>query len=145
MRFIGLPGTPSAIGVAGLLLLLTCRRGEVGGTLPPAEKTASPVDAPPVALNAVSPVRYPSALQAQGAEGTVLLRLFVDAKGEVHQDSTRIAESSGYPGLDSAALGAAAELRFAPALHGGAPVPTPFLQPIQFRASGAIAPEEATP
>jgi outer membrane biosynthesis protein TonB len=49
-------------------------------------------------------------------------------------DSTRIAESSGYPALDSAALAGAAELRFSPALLQGRPVAAPFLQPVHFRS-----------
>ncbi len=46
---------------------------------------------------------------------------------------TRVAESSGYPGLDSAALAAVPQLHYAPAVRGGTPVATAFLQPIQFR------------
>jgi TonB family protein len=92
-----------------------------------------PVEEPPVAINPVSPVRYPPALLAQGIEGRVLLRLFVDSAGNVVPDSTRLAESSGYPALDSAALVGSPELRFSPALLQGRPVPAPFLQPIQFR------------
>jgi periplasmic protein TonB len=95
----------------------------------------TPVEEPPVAINPVSPVRYPPALLAQGIEGRVLLRLFVDSAGQVVPDSTRIAESSGYPALDSAALVGAPELRFSPALLQGRPVPAPFLQPVQFRGA----------
>jgi protein TonB len=94
---------------------------------------------PPVAINAVSPVRYPPALLEQGIEGQVLLRLYVDSAGQVVPDSTRIAESSGYPALDSAALVASPELRFSPALHQGRPVAAPFIQPVQFRGPRARA------
>jgi TonB family protein len=96
-----------------------------------------PVEEPPVAINPVSPVRYPPALLAQGIEGRVLLRLFVDSAGNVVPDSTRLAESSGYPALDSAALVGSPELRFSPALLQGRPVPAPFLQPVQFRKKPA--------
>jgi TonB family protein len=105
---------------------------------------ATLVDEPPVALNPVSPVRYPEALLDQGIEGQVLLRLYVDSTGRLIPDSTRIAESSGYPALDSAALVAAPELRFSPALHQGRPVAAPFLQPVQFR-SPRTRPRGATP
>lgn len=88
-----------------------------------------------MAINPVSPVRYPPALLAQGIEGRVLLRLYVDSAGNVIPDSTRVAESSGYPALDSAALVGAPELRFAPALHQGQAVAAPFLQPVQFRST----------
>ena len=66
-------------------------------------------------------------------EGRVLLRLFADSTGALVADSTRVAESSGYPALDSAALGGAADLRFSPALRHGRPVAGAFLQPIHFR------------
>jgi protein TonB len=94
---------------------------------------AIPPEEPPVPINPVSPVRYPPALLAQGIEGRVLLRLFVDSSGRVIPDSTRLAESSGYPALDSAALAGSTELRFSPALQQGQPVAAPFLQPVQFR------------
>jgi TonB family protein len=101
-----------------------------------------PPEEPPVPINPVSPVRYPPALLAQGIEGRVLLRLFVDSSGRLIPDSTRLAESSGYPALDSAALAGSTELRFSPALHQGQPVAAPFLQPVQFRGprTGAATP-----
>jgi protein TonB len=95
--------------------------------------TANPADQPPVAINPVTPMVYPPALLEQGIEGRVLLRLYVDAQGRMIPDSTRIAESSGYPALDSAALTGARELRFSPALRNGRPVSAPFLQPVHFR------------
>jgi TonB family protein len=93
----------------------------------------STADQPPVAINPVTPMVYPPALLEQGIEGRVLLRLFVDAQGTLVPDSTRVAESSGYPALDSAALTGARELRFSPALRNGRPVAAPFLQPVHFR------------
>jgi periplasmic protein TonB len=120
------------------LALLACGRKD-DGTVRLVDHTtaapAPPAEEPPVAINPVSPVRYPPALLAQGIEGRVLLRLFVDSAGNVLPDSTRIAESSGYPALDSAALVASPELRFSPALHQGRPIAAPFLQPVQFRSS----------
>jgi TonB family protein len=108
----------------------------------PASAPTIPAEEPPVAINPISPVRYPPALLAQGIEGRVLLRLFVDSAGTVLPDSTRIAESSGYPALDSAALVGSPELRFSPALHQGRPIAAPFLQPVQFRSprSGSATP-----
>jgi TonB family protein len=98
-----------------------------------------PAEQPPVAINPVSPVRYPPALLAKGIEGRVLLRLYVDSAGNLVPDSTRIAESSGYPALDSAALVGAPELRFSPALLQGRPIAAPFLQPVQFRSPRSSA------
>jgi TonB family protein len=93
----------------------------------------SDADQPPVAINPVSPVEYPVPLLEQGIEGRVLLRLYADSMGTVVPDSTRVAESSGYPALDSAAVGGASALRFSPALRHGRPVAGAFLQPIHFR------------
>ncbi|MBA3894359.1 MAG: energy transducer TonB [Gemmatimonadales bacterium] len=95
-----------------------------------AESTA---DQPPVALNPVTPMTYPPALLEQGIEGRVLLRLYVDVQGKLLPDSTRVAESSGYLALDSAALSGTRELRFSPALRNGRAVAAPFLQPVHFR------------
>ncbi|HXE56497.1 MAG TPA: energy transducer TonB [Gemmatimonadales bacterium] len=126
-RFPGVLGAP-------LALLAAC--GEAGGNavkVPPATAADPATNSPPVALNADSPVEYPPALFEQGIEGKVVLRLFVDERGTVVPDSTRVAESSGYPALDSAALQAAPRLRFAPALRDGAPTAATFLQPVHFR------------
>jgi TonB family protein len=129
------------------LALVACER-KSDGTMRLMDREASvPVTAaeePPVAINAVSPVRYPPALLEQGIEGQVLLRLYVDSAGHVVPDSTRIAESSGYPALDSAALVASPELRFSPALDQGRPVAAPFIQPVQFRGPRA-RPKNPTP
>jgi len=98
----------------------------------PAVET-SDADQPPVAINPVSPVDYPVPLLEQGIEGRVLLRLYADSTGRLQPDSSRIAESSGYPALDSAAMGGSAALRFAPARRQGRAVAGAFLQPIHFR------------
>ncbi|HVH67354.1 MAG TPA: energy transducer TonB [Gemmatimonadales bacterium] len=97
---------------------------------------------PPVALNGDSPIQYPPRLYDQRVEGDVVLRLFVDSLGALRPESSRVAESSGYPVLDSAALSGARRLRFAPARRHGLPIATAFLQPIEFRhpqASGAMS------
>lgn len=135
-----------------LFVLVGCNRKD-DGTMrlvdrsPPPPPT--PVEEPPVAINPVSPVRYPQALYDQGIEGQVLLRLYVDSAGTVIPESTRIAESSGYPALDSAALVGAPELRFSPARHQGQAVAAPFLQPVQFRThrprARSATPRSATP
>jgi TonB family protein len=123
--------------VAGAAVLVLACSTEDDGTMKLVDREPPPpivpVEEPPVAINSVSPVRYPPALLAQGIEGRVLLRLFVDSAGNVVPDSTRLAESSGYPALDSAALVGSPELHFSPALLQGRPVSAPFLQPVQFR------------
>jgi TonB family protein len=126
----------SATSTALAILLGACGRAD-DGTIRLADRDAAPAtataDQPPVAINPVSPMVYPSALLEQGIEGRVLLRLYADSMGAIVRDSSRIAESSGYPALDSAALSGAATLRFSPALRHGRPVGGPFLQPVQFR------------
>jgi TonB family protein len=129
------------------IALFACERRD-DGTMRLADRNApapvSPAEEPPVAINPVSPVRYPPALLEQGIEGQVLLRLYVDSLGRVIPDSTRIEESSGYPALDSAAVVASPELRFSPALHQGRPIAAPFIQPVQFRGPRA-RPRSPTP
>jgi len=95
--------------------------------------STDPADQPPVAVNPVSPVEYPTALREQGIEGRVLLRLYADSQGTLVAESTKVAESSGYPALDSAAMAGATKLRFSPARRNGRPVAGAFLQPVHFR------------
>jgi TonB family protein len=122
--------------VAVALVVGACRPGSDSPSALPGEASMPLVergDEPPVAVNAVSPVVYPEVLARERIDGVVLLRLYADSLGRLVADSTRIAESSGYPAFDSAALAAAPALRFAPALRRGIPVATAFLQPIHFR------------
>jgi TonB family protein len=127
--------TPSPLLLLALATLLGCGRADDGSVRLADRDTgaAGNADQPPVAINPVSPMVYPAALLEQGIEGRVLLRLYADSAGVIVHDSSRIAESSGYPALDSAALAGAATLRFSPALRHGRPVGGPFLQPVQFR------------
>jgi protein TonB len=100
-----------------------------------------------VALNPDVPIAYPPALFEDRIEGDVVLRLFVDTAGRLLPESTRIAESSDYPALDSAALAGSARLRFAPAKRHGVPVATAFFQPVEFRypgTRGGAPPRRAT-
>lgn len=130
------------IGLPLAIALFACGRKD-DGTMKLVDHNAppptTPAEEPPVAINPVSPVRYPTALLEQGIEGRVLLQLYVDSAGIVIPDSSRIAESSGYPALDSAALAGAPQLRFSPALHQGRPIAAPFLQPVQFRTRSKSA------
>jgi protein TonB len=121
---------------------LACSKPDNGTVKLPAQTPAVSGDEPPVMVSPESPVEYPPALFAQQIEGKVILRMFVDTAGTVVPESTRIAESSGYPLLDSAAIRAAPNFRFAPALRNGEPVATLFLQPVHFRhpESGGLTP-----
>jgi len=132
------------VALAGLMTVgpAGCRQA------PPAEQSGSgapgvpPDQEPPVALNGDSPIQYPPRLYDQKVEGDVILRLFVDSTGRLLPESSRVADPSGYPALDSAALMGARKLRFAPARRHGLAIATAFLQPVEFRhpqASGAVS------
>jgi protein TonB len=114
-------------------LSVACSRPDGNTVRLPENPVARRREDPPVVVNPESPVEYPAALFARGIEGKVILRLHVDTTGLVSPESTRVAESSGYPALDSAALAAVPKFQFAPALHNGSPVATTFLQPVHFR------------
>jgi protein TonB len=96
-------------------------------------------DETPKMLNEDLPFHYPPALYAQKVQGNVTLRLYVDQLGQVTPDSTRIEESSGYAGLDSAAVKGSQDLRFAPAKLRGAPLGVSILFPVYFRHPEARA------
>ena len=116
-----------ALGVA------SCGKSRSGDQTGGAEPSSAPPDQePPVALNGDSPIQYPPRLYDQRVEGDVVLRLFVDSTGRLAAESSRVAESSGYPALDSAALSGSRRLRFTPARRHGLPIATAFLQPIEF-------------
>ena len=120
---------------SGVLLLvalgvLACRKDDQAA---PSGSAGTPRDDSPVALDPEPPVEYPASLYKQGIEGTVQLRLFVDEKGVIAPESTSVAESSGYPEFDSAAVAGVPRMHFAPAQHDGRPVATAFTQPVHFR------------
>jgi TonB family protein len=96
-------------------------------------------DETPRMLNEDLPFHYPPALYAQKVQGNVTLRLYVDHQGQVTPDSTRIEESSGYAGLDSAAVKGSQDLRFAPAKLRGEPLGVSILFPVYFRHPDARA------
>lgn len=96
-------------------------------------------DETPKMLNEDLPFHYPPALYARKVQGNVTLRLYVDHAGQVTPDSTRIEESSGYAGLDSAAVRGSQDLRFTPAKLRGEPLGVAILFPVYFRHPDARA------
>lgn len=74
---------------------------------------------------------YPAASIRAHEEGTVLLRVLVDAEGAVQR--VEIERSSGHSKLDAAAREAVRRGRFRPVMQNGRPMPTWGLVPIQFR------------
>ena len=114
-------------------VLTACRGSQSGGQT---SQAAPPESEAPVALNPDMPIAYPPRQFDQKVEGDVTLRLFVDSTGKLIPESTRVAEPSGYPALDSAALAGSMALHFAPAKRHGVAVATAFLQPVEFRQVG---------
>ena len=96
-------------------------------------------DETPRMLNEDLPFHYPPALYARKVQGNVTLRLHLDHAGQVVPDSTRIEQSSGYPGLDSAAVKGSQDLRFTPAKLRGQPLAASILFPVYFRHPDAHA------
>ncbi len=129
--------------MVGLVVLACgCReKPPVSSPVAGADSVRQPAFEPPVVTNAESPVRYPPATFQKSVEGTVVLRLFVDSLGRLAPESTRVAEGSGVSALDSAALAGVPAMKFSPARRNGRPVPTSFLQPIQFRRPGRSSPK----
>src|SRR5256714_11409351 len=114
-----------------LITLAACKKGEGSGL--PFQTVGRQPDEAPVMLNKELPFRYPPALYAQKVQGNVTLRIYIDSNGAVVPDSTRIAETSGFTALDSAAMKGSRELKFEPAKTMGQPVPVSILLPVYFR------------
>ena len=125
------------ISRAGALALITVGCGS--SSPPPNNPAGVPVEEPPVALNAEPAVQYPPDLYDQRIEGDVVLRLFADSTGRLAAESTRVAESSGYAALDSAAVKGSQELHFVPAKLRGEPIGVSILFPVYFRHPEAHA------
>ena len=79
------------------------------------------------------PFVYPPALYAAGVEGDVALRLFIDSLGLVVQESTTVAEPSGHPEFDAAAVAGAPYLEFEPARRDGSRIGKTVVLPVKFR------------
>jgi protein TonB len=75
--------------------------------------------------------RYPPASAREHEQGTVLLRVLVDASGVPQR--IEIARSSGHARLDAAARDSVLQARFRPVLREGAAVSAWGLVPIEFR------------
>lgn len=90
-------------------------------------------DSLPVMLNAELPFKYPPDLYAKKVQGNVTLRIHIDTAGRVWPESTSVVKSSGFPGLDSAAVDGARALEFRPAVSDGAPLAISVLFPVYFR------------
>jgi TonB family protein len=95
----GAPGRLLAVLVVAVMVVTACAPDEVA------------IDEPELIEND-SPFRYPIELWDDGAEGETIVMVRVTTTGGV--DSVYVAESSGHPAFDSAAVTGARELRFVP-------------------------------
>lgn len=119
------------IALLALTIVTGCKNGDGSGL--PFQTVGRQPDVAPVMLNKELPFRYPPALYAQKVQGNVTLRIFIDREGAIVSDSTRIAETSGFTALDSAAMKGSRDLKFEPAKTQGQPVPVSILLPVFFR------------
>src|SRR6185503_5827704 len=124
------------VTVSLVLVVAACRGGSQQSNGQVSQAAPPPESEPPVALNPDVPIAYPPVLYDRKVEGDVTLRLFVDSTGKLIPESTRVAEASGFPALDSAAVAGSTALQFAPAKRHGVAVATAFLQPVEFRQVG---------
>jgi len=108
-----------------------CKKGE--GSNLPFQTVGRQPDVAPVMLNKDLPFKYPPSLYAKKVQANVTLRVYIDKEGQIVAESTHVAESSGYPPLDSAAVRGSDDLRFIPAKTRGQPVPVSILFPVYFR------------
>ncbi|HTQ07590.1 MAG TPA: TonB family protein [Polyangiaceae bacterium] len=76
---------------------------------------------------------YPGPSRRRGEEGVVRLSVSVSAAGL--PDSVSLAQSSGYPLLDRAAIAAVRQWTFEPARVGGVPVASQVVVPVRFSLS----------
>ena len=120
-------------GTALLVVLALSACGDGNGKGLPFQTVGRQPDIAPVMLNNELPFRYPPALYAQRVQGNVTLRIYIDGNGEIVADSTRVAETSGFNALDSAAMKGSRDLRFEPAKTQGQAVPVSILLPVFFR------------
>ncbi|WP_028325681.1 energy transducer TonB [Desulfatirhabdium butyrativorans] len=74
--------------------------------------------------------QYPRIARRMGVEGTVILRLAIDASGNL--TSAEVVQSAGH-GFDEEALRAVRQSRFAPAVRQGRPIPCLALLQIRFQ------------
>jgi protein TonB len=81
-----------------------------------------------------APPQYPDQARNNGWAGTVLLRLSVDASGQVTR--VHIERSSGYAVLDASAVNAVRHWKGNPARRDGRPIATEELLPVTFRLPG---------
>lgn len=76
--------------------------------------------------------QLPIAARAEGTNGIVLIKVQLDAQGEV--TGAEVSRSAGNPSLDLAAVGMARGARYAPALHACKPIAAEYTFSVKFYA-----------
>lgn len=74
---------------------------------------------------------YPSIARRMGEQGKTLIRIMINEQGQISQAS--LAQSSGLPRLDQAALDAAQKVRCKPFVESGVAIKVTAIQPYIFR------------
>jgi len=137
----------TAIQFMLLLMLLSCaakskiEREDSNGYTDPDEPSpdeietvSSNIDEPPEpvgGLEAIQAVlRMPEEVWKRNKEGWVVVEATINPNGRVA--STKVVESSGFPGMDSEALIAVARVAWKPALKRGKPVIATVHVPVAF-------------
>ncbi|MBA2238872.1 MAG: energy transducer TonB, partial [Lysobacter sp.] len=104
---------------------------------PPPRPPAPPAPQPDIGASVdissknMNPPKYPPAAYRQGAEGTVVLVIDVDANGNVTNVS--VEKSSRNRDLDRAAMDAARKWRFSPSRVNGRPAAGRVRVPVDFK------------
>lgn len=113
----------------------------VGGAAATAEGEApkKPEVTPPT-LTQFENAAYPPEAEKAGVQGSVVLKLKIDAEGNV--TSAEVNEAAGH-GFDEAAQSAALKFKFRPALRDGKPVAAAILYRYSFTLNTTPAPEPA--
>jgi periplasmic protein TonB len=78
--------------------------------------------------------KMPSYIARARVDVTTVIRFFVDEKGNVDANRTKIHTSSGYPELDEIAVDWAKQMKFHPALNRGEPVKIQMAIPIKWKS-----------
>lgn len=99
-------------------------------SVPTAAPRQARVDAPPRPRRNIKP-DYPKGARQRGEQGEVVLEIRISAKGTV--DGVKVAESSGFPELDEAALRATRAAKFTPARAGRDAVASTARLKLQFK------------
>lgn len=121
------------VAIAGLLagsLLVAGGRTSVGAATPAPSRSATPtVD---VTYKNRNPPKYPVAAIKKGEQGDVMLRVTIDAGGNVTKVAVDPAKTTAPGALQSAAIAAAVNWKFAPGIKDGHPVGGVVEIPVNF-------------